>query len=90
MAGNANSGRKKNEAVIRQNLVNILDELDPSTDRKRMLTILYKLVENAEQGKMDAINAIMDRVDGKPKSITEHSGPDGNDIPFSVKVTFGE
>lgn len=89
MAGNKNSGRKANEAVIRQNLLNILDEVDPSSDRKRMMKILYKLVECAEDGKMDAINAIMDRVDGKPKQVSEHSGPDGGDIPVSIKVSWG-
>jgi len=66
MAGvKGRSGRKPNELVVRQNLVNILDEIDPSTDRKRMINILHKLVEAAEEGKMDAIKEVFDRVDGK-------------------------
>ena len=72
MAGNANSGRKANETVIRQNLINILDEVDPSSGRKRMMNILHKLVESAEDGKMDAIKEIADRVDGKPTQPTDN------------------
>ena len=30
----------------------------------------------------------MDRVDGKPVAPKEISGPDGGDIPHSVKVRF--
>ena len=67
MAGvKGKSGRRANEAVIRQNLLIILDQLDPTTDRKRMLNILHKLVEAAEEGKLDAIKEIFDRVDGRP------------------------
>lgn len=91
MAGVAGkSGRKANEQVIRQNLVLILDQIDPQKGRKRMLNILHALVSAAEEGKMDAINAIMDRVDGKPKQQTEVSGPDGGEIPVSLSVRFGK
>lgn len=89
MAGVAGkSGRKANEQVMRQNLLIILDEIDPKTERKRMLNVLEKLVANAEEGKQDAINAILDRVDGKPKERKELSGPDGGEIPIGIKVTW--
>lgn len=91
MAGVAGkSGRKANEQVIRQNLVIVLDQVDPKTQRKRMINVIHKLVENAEAGDMTAINAIMDRVDGKPKQQAEVSGPDGGDIPIGIKISFGE
>ena len=72
MAGvKGKSGRKPNELVIRQNLSNILDEIDPSTERKRLLNILHKLVEAAEEGKMDAMNTVFDRLEGKvPQAVT--------------------
>ena len=90
MAGvKGKSGRKPNEAIMRQNLLNILDELDAVTGRKRMLNILRELVRAGESGDLGAINAILDRVDGKPKQVSEHAGPDGGDIPVSIKVEFG-
>ena len=91
MAGvRGKSGRKANEQIVRQNLVNILDQLCPSADRKRLINILEKLVTKAEGGDLQAIQAIMDRVDGKAKTVNEHSGPDGGDIPVSIKVEWGK
>lgn len=87
--GNKNSGRKPNERVIAQNLKIILDELDPKTDRKRMMNILHKLVESAEDGKMDAMKELFDRIEGKAVSRNEMSGPDGGDIPVSISVKWG-
>ena len=69
--GNKNSGRRPNETVIRQNLINILDQVDPSKDRKRMMNVLHQLVEKAEGGDLNAIRDIIDRVDGKPKQSSE-------------------
>lgn len=89
MAGNENSGRKANEKVIRQNLLLILDQLDEGTDRKRIVRVLEKLVSNAEEGDIQAINAIMDRVDGKPVAPKEISGPEGEAIPVAIKVSWG-
>lgn len=90
MAGNVNSGRKPNERLMAKNLSILLDEIDPKTQRKRMIRVLKKLIENAEDGDNVAINAIMDRVDGKPATTNELSGPDGGAIPISIKVSFGE
>ena len=73
-----------------KNLSILLDEIDPVTQRKRMIRVLKKLIENAEDGDNVAINAIMDRVDGKPATTNELSGPDGGAIPISIKVSFGE
>lgn len=89
MAGNKNSGRKANESVFRHALLERLDELDPSADRKKLFSIAAKLVDSAVEGDLGAIREIMDRVDGKPKQTSEVTGPDGGDIPHSVKITFG-
>lgn len=84
MAGaKGRSGRKANEQVIRQNLLIILDQVDPSTERKRMLNILHKLVEAAEDGKQDAINCILDRVDGKPAQTNLGGGANG-EFEFTI------
>lgn len=88
MAGaKGKSGRKSNELVVRQNLLRILDETDPVSGRKKMLRVLHSLVNSAMEGDLGAINAVMDRVDGKPKQAVEHGGPDGGGIPIS-EVTF--
>lgn len=89
MAGvKGKSGRKANETIFRHALLEKLDALDPSKDRKRVFNIAGKLIEMAEDGDIQAIREVMDRVDGKPKSSTEVSGPDGQGIPLSVSIAF--
>lgn len=89
MAGvKGKSGRKANEAVIRQNLLIALDELDPMTGRKRMLNLIAAWIEAAENGDTTAIRDIVDRIDGKPTQRSEVTGPDGDAIPHKLTVTF--
>lgn len=89
MAGTkGRSGRKSNELPFRHALLEKLDGIDPLTDRKRMFGIAEKLIELAEEGDIQAIREVMDRVDGKAKQVTELSGPDGDAIPHSLTVRF--
>lgn len=89
MAGvKGRSGRKANETVFRHAILDKLDALDPTKDRKRVFGIAEKLVQLAEEGDLMAIREIMDRVDGKPKQTKEVSGPDGGDIPHSLKIEW--
>jgi hypothetical protein len=67
MAGNANSGRKQ-EKPFRDAL---RIELAAAEGNQRGLRLIArKLIEAAEEGKMDAIKELADRMDGKaPQAI---------------------
>jgi HPt (histidine-containing phosphotransfer) domain-containing protein len=47
------------------------------TDQKRLRSIAKKLLEKAEEGDMQAIAMVADRLDGKPTQAHEHSGSIG-------------
>ena len=73
MAGvKGKSGRKKGEPIITQNLIIALNEVSPGTDRKRMLNVIDALVTRGEEGDIQAINTILDRVEGKVSQPTEN------------------
>lgn len=62
MAGNANSGRRAEKpfaAALRMELV------AAGEDHKALRSIAKKLIAAAEDGKMDAIQMLADRLDGK-------------------------
>jgi len=89
MAGvKGRSGRKANEQVFCHAILEKLDALDPSKDRKRVFNIAETLITAAESGGPWAVKEIMDRVDGKPKQQTEVSGPDGEALPLSISIDF--
>ncbi len=46
------------------------------------------LLNKAAEGDMAAMKELGDRLDGKPKQRTELSGPDGEQIPVGMKVSF--
>jgi hypothetical protein len=82
MAGNPNSGRKQ-EKPFRDAL---RLELAAAEQNQRGLRLIAKrLIEAAEEGKMDAIKELADRVDGKvPQSI---SGDEENPLNFVHTIT---
>jgi hypothetical protein len=89
MAGNANSGSKR-EKLVRDALmlaVSRVQEGDPQGRRKLALAA-QAIVEKAVDGDLGAFKEIADRLDGKPVQQTEISGPDGEAIPIGMKVTF--
>ena len=47
-----------------------------------------KLLAKCDEGDLTALKELGDRLDGKPTQSTELSGPDGQDIPVSLNVTF--
>ena len=51
--------------------------------------IANKVCEAAAEGDAQAFKELGDRLDGKPKTTTEIGGPDGGDIPVSIKVKWG-
>lgn len=67
MAGNANSGRKQ-EKPFRDALR--IELAAAELDQRGLRLIAKKLIEAAEEGKMDAIKELADRMDGKsPQAI---------------------
>lgn len=56
---------------------------------KWLEVIANKVVEAAADGDAQAYKEVGDRLDGKPKTTNEHTGPDGGEIPVSIRVTFG-
>jgi len=81
MAGNSNSGRKQ-EKPFRDAL---RIELAAAENNERGLRLIAKkLIEAAEEGKMDAIREIADRVDGKvPQGI---SGDPENPVSIITRI----
>ena len=72
MAGNANSGRR--EKPFLQALM--LELKANGKDQKALRAIARKLIDAADEGKMDAIIELANRLDGKPSVQVDmaHSG----------------
>lgn len=89
MAGNANSGQRKDK-LIREALMLAANRVhDDDPEGRRKLTIAAaKVVELAVGGDLAAFKELADRLDGKPMQSTEISGPDGDPIPVGVKVSY--
>lgn len=73
MAGNANSGRRQ-EKPFRDALMMELAAAGP--DHKALRSVARKLLTAAEEGKMDAIKELADRVDGKVPQAVIGGGDD--------------
>lgn len=52
--------------------------------------IAERVCEAAADGDPQAFKEIGDRLDGRPKQVAEHSGPDGGAIPHSLKIQWGD
>lgn len=59
---------------------------DPVTRRRRLDAIADRLIQKAEDGDIQAIKELGDRLDGKPSQSLEHSGPDGGPIETKNKL----
>lgn len=57
-------------------------------DGEALRRIADKLLAMAEDGDIQAMREIGDRLDGKPKQQTELSGPEGGAIPMQTVVNF--
>lgn len=72
MAGNANSGRSVREKPFLQALM--MEVKAAGADNIKLRLIARALLDKALDGDMQAINAVMDRLDGKPMQQVELSG----------------
>lgn len=71
MAGTANSGRRQ-EKPFRDALMMAI--ADAGEDRKALRAVAARLLKKAEEGDMNAIKELADRVDGKVPQGLDHSG----------------
>lgn len=82
-AEEGNTYSSKNNRLLTDTLKRALVQ---SPDKLR--TMCETLVDKASQGDLAAAAFIFDRMEGKPVSKQEVSGPDGNGIPLSIGITF--
>lgn len=73
MAGNANSGRKRNQYTADALLLEIKAR-EQEGDKRGLRAIAVKIMDLAEAGERWAAEFIRDTVDGKPMQQVEHSG----------------
>lgn len=68
--------------------------LNPITKKQQKLTVLDSMalaqIAKARKGDTQAFNALLDRIEGKPKQQTEITGLDGKDLLDlnNVSITF--
>lgn len=63
--------------------------LEETEGQPRKLEVLAdRLVDAGLDGDIQALKEIGDRLDGKPKTQAEVSGPNGDPIPHSLTVRF--
>ena len=65
-------GRPTRSDIVTQALIIALNEIDPHTNKKKVRILADKLVEKACEGDVQAANAVMDRVEGKPHQTNEN------------------
>ena len=70
--------------VLTQSLISELNEIDPETQMTRLRRVVRQLITNAESGDNVAINAIFDRIEGKPKQALVND--EESSEPFVIKV----
>jgi hypothetical protein len=77
------------KTIIRKWLEVKQAQKNPFTGKMQKLTQLdiavLKLIEKARKGDVQALNALLDRMEGKPKQAIESSGPDGAPISTETK-----
>ena len=57
-------------------------------DQKKLRLVADALIAKAIEGDVSAIKEIADRMDGKAVASKEISGPDGGEIPVSIRVSW--
>lgn len=79
-------GEKSFAAALRIAIKEASEELDKDGNKKDQLRVIAdKLVKKAKEGDMQAINAVADRLDGKPKQQIEGDIKGGLTIVISDK-----
>ena len=77
MAGNANSGRKR-QSFITDALLMEIKARENDGDRRGLRRMAVSIMDLAETGERWAAEFVRDTVDGKPLQAIEHSGEIGD------------
>lgn len=82
MAGNKNSGRRK-QTFITDALLMEIKARENDGDRRGLRKMAVTVMDLAEGGERWAVEFVRDTVDGKPMQRTEVTGEDGGPLEFS-------
>lgn len=74
-----NPGGKRKDKLFHEALVMQLKEIEDS-DKRGLRRIASQLIKKAEDGDIQAIKEVADRLDGKPAQALQHGGEDGGNI----------
>lgn len=67
----------KNSTLDKREFANAVRRLAVQEDGKRLRKVVESLYAKAEEGEVQAIKEIADRLDGKPAQQINHAGHDG-------------
>lgn len=87
MAGTPGRSGKRQDSLWADALRRAIKRREDS-DPQALERLADVLLNKAAEGDMAAMKELGDRLDGKPKQRTELSGPDGEQIPVGMKVSF--
>lgn len=83
MVGNANSGRRQ-EKPFREALM--MELAEAGSNHKALRAVARMLLANAQEGKLDAIKELADRVDGKVPQGVIGGGDDDPAIQLVTRI----
>lgn len=84
MAGNANSGRRR-QTFVTDALLMEIKAREAEGDKRGLRKMAVKIMDLAEEGERWAAEFVRDTVDGKPMQALEHSGEDGAPISMILR-----
>lgn len=84
MAGNANSGRRR-QTFVTDALLMEIKAREAEGDKRGLRKMAVKIMDLAEEGERWAAEFVRDTVDGKPMQAVEHSGEDGAPISMILR-----
>jgi hypothetical protein len=76
------------DKLWRAAILRALEKRSRSSQVEALDDLAEKLLEACDGLDMTALKELGDRIDGKPKQLTELSGPDGGEIPMRTTVNF--
>lgn len=85
MAGNANSGRKRNQLISDALLIEIKSR-EKKGDKAGLRLMAVNIMNLAETGEKWAAEYVRDTIEGKPMQRTELTGADGDDLKVLHRI----
>lgn len=87
MAGNANSGRRK-QTYITDALMMEIKAREAEGDKAGLRRMAVKIMDLAETGERWAAEYVRDTIDGKPMQQVEISGDEENPLATSIAIRY--